>query len=107
MLTEHFTRPSLEEMAKRAGRARKLLEIFAKHHDVELADIIGRSRLARHAAVRFQFIQFCRGEGIGPTTVARLLKRNVTTIGYHMGHAGKKDRRMLKALTAEREAANG
>lgn len=77
-------RVDLVTLVKHRYLGRQMLEDIAREHRAAVRDILGRYREPQFVALRVEFMRRAHAAGMGSITIGKLLRRNHTTVLYHL-----------------------
>lgn len=80
-------------MILRARRVQVILQLVARKYMLSLDDIRGDDRATRLVAARREVCVRAKAEGIGSTTIAKILHRDQDTVRYHFDPKNQETRR--------------
>lgn len=80
-------------MILRARRAQVILQLVARKYMLSLADMRGDDRAVRLVEARREYCLRAKAEGIGSTTIGKILHRDQDTVRYHFNPKKQEARR--------------
>jgi hypothetical protein len=86
------------EVQRQRFKCKQLLRDFCSKHGLEPRDIQGKAQFRPIVTLRKQFIRLAWHSGCGLTAVARTVKRDQTTVDYHIRGLREARRMQTKAL---------
>lgn len=99
-------RPSYVEMQQQRFRARKMLAEFCAEHLVSQRDLVEKANFKGLVRLRRRFVRIAYFEGgCGLKAIASAIKRDTSTVDYHVRGMRKKRREKKRQYDAVRRAA--
>jgi hypothetical protein len=91
-------------MILRRRRAQVILQLVARKYMVSLEDLMSDDRSSGLVAARREFFERAKAEGIGSTTIAKTIRRNHSTVLYHLKpdmQAARRERYIAKTTRSK------
>jgi hypothetical protein len=98
-------RPTYVELQRQRFKCRQMLAEFCAVHNIGQLEITNKSNFASIMRFRKRFIRFAWDSGCGLTAIASVVKRDMSTVDYHVRGLRKKRRERLRMYDAARRVA--
>lgn len=100
-------RPSVVEIQRQRFKCMRLLAEFCELYKVGIKDITGPGQFHSTMRKRKRFIRFAYDSGCGLTAISKVVKRDVSTVDYHIRGVRKLRRERIRRYDAVRRASDG